>query len=194
MPEKVGTAAEKKTTASRAKPQKVVEEVVEEVTEEVVEKEPEFNFDKRVTVKNLADWDVSFRYIHDAGGVEGILVVKNSSQRLSRNEVIAQVNSGNRLFTGVDGKGSHAELYIDDAATRRYVGFETDKQKQLIFTDEMVLNLFDMTFNEYKEKIPYYIKTRNEKALLIDAIKRLGLNDYRKIKFACDYTGINIDI
>lgn len=75
--------------------------------------EENLNLDAKVTVKNLAGWDVTFARLHDGFG--DIVIVANGQQRLSRNEVIAQVNNSNKLFTGSDTVGSHATVYIDDA-------------------------------------------------------------------------------
>ena len=83
----------------------------------------ELNLDQKVTVKNIAGW---------------------SSTRLSRNEIISQVQNGNRLFTGTDGNGSHATLYIDDAPTRKEIGFDNEdgKDKQVVFNDVAITKVF----------------------------------------------------
>lgn len=151
----------------------------------------EANLDKMVNVRNLADWDVGFVRRHDSVGSD-VQITKHSTQRLSRNEIIAQINNGNRLFIGIDGKGSHATIYIEDAATRKYVGFDTDEKAQQFFSDDAVSELFNLSLNEFKESIPNYIVTRAEKHALMEAIERLGFNDYRKITFACEYTGIKL--
>lgn len=148
------------------------------------------NLDAKVTVKNLAGWKVTFARIHD--GIGDIVIAEDGQQRLSRNEVQAQINSGNKLFCGNDGQGSHATLYIEDEATRYLVGFEDENTKQVVFTDDVVKNLFSMKDSEFEKKLPDYIVTRAEKYALIEAIKRLGLNDYKKMVFALNYTGYKI--
>ena len=45
------------------------------------------------------------------------MIPKEGTVRLSRSEIIAQIQSGNRLFNGVDSHGSHATLYIEDEPT-----------------------------------------------------------------------------
>lgn len=148
------------------------------------------NLDKIVNVRNLAGWDVGFARRHDGTG--DIQITKSSTQRLSRNEIVAQINNGNRLFIGVDGHGGHATLYIEDADTRRYVGFDTDEHKQDFFSKEMVKNLFALPQDEYEAQLKKSVVTRAEKYALKDAIEELGINDYRKIIFATSYTGIKI--
>lgn len=161
-------------------------------TEEKTEKkiEEELNLDAKVTVKNLAGWKVTFSRLHD--GVGDIIIAEEGKQRLSRNEVQAQINSGNKLFVGVDGNGSHATLYIEDAPTRQLVGFEDEESKQLVFTDDIVKKLFSMSDNDFEKNLQIYIVTRAEKYAFIEAIKRLKYNDYRKIMLASNYTGYKI--
>lgn len=148
------------------------------------------NLDAKITVKNLAGWKVTFGRLHD--GVGDIVIAENGEQRLSRNEVQAQINNGNKLFVGTDGRGGHATLYIRDAATRRWVGFEDEEHPQNIFSDETVKQLFDMGFSEFEKQLAENVQTRAEKYALIEAIKRLGYNDYQKISLACRYTGYQI--
>ena len=105
--------------------------------------EEDLNLDAKVTVKNLAGWDVTFARLQDGHG--DVVIVANGQQRLSRNEVIAQVNNNNKLFTGSDTVGSHATVYIDDAATRRWVGFEEEGKPQKVFTEQLVKDLFAMS-------------------------------------------------
>lgn len=154
--------------------------------------EEDLNLDAKVTVKNLAGWDVTFARLQD--GVGDVVIVANGQQRLSRNEITAQVNNGNKLFVGSDGAGSHATLYIADEPTRKWVGFEELGRPQMVFTDEIVKKLFEMNQRDYENNLPLYICTRAEKYALMDAIKRLNLNDYAKIVFACKYTGYNYQV
>lgn len=157
------------------------------------EEPKEFNLDARVNVKNLAGWTVGFGLLHDiAGGA--ISFMKDSSQRMTRNEILAQVNNDNKLFTGTDGNGSHATLFIDDDETREYIGYDKEGNKQLVFTDEIVRKLFSMPPGEFENQIRYYIVTRAEKYSFMEAVKRLGLNDYSKIMFAEEYTGFKLSI
>lgn len=152
----------------------------------------ELNLEQKVTVKNIAGWTVGFARIDSIGDVT---ITADGSTKLSRNEIIAQVQNGNRLFTGVNGDGSHATLFIDDDATRKEVGFDSEdgKSKQLIFNDELVKQLFALkTQNTFQKNLTETIKTRAEKYAIIQAIKRLKINDYSKIRFVEDYTGFKV--
>ena len=158
---------------------------------EIVEVQEELNLDTKVTVKSIAGWSTGFARKID--GIGDVNITPNGSVRLSRNEIIGQVQSGNKLFTGVDGVGSHATLYIDDKATRVEVEFETQNTKQNIFSDEKVKNLFEVkSLESFKKKFTEEIRTRAEKYAVIEAIKRLNLNDYAKIRFIEDYTGYKV--
>lgn len=149
------------------------------------------NLDEKVTVRSISESETTFA--RKADGVGDILIMPNGSVRLSRNEIIAQVQSGNALFNGTDGEGSHAVLIIEDEATRREVGFETDDKKQNVFSDEMILNIFsEKNFETFKKLFTEHIVTNAEKHSSIEAIKRLGINDYAKIRFAETYTEIKM--
>ena len=154
-----------------------------------IPKEKPLNLDERVTVKNLAGWSVFFERKHD--GVGSIEITPGGQQRLSRNEIQAQINDGNTLFIG-SGNGSHATIYIEDAATRKWVGFEDENRPQLVFTDGLVKKLFSMNQAEFETNLPIYISRRVEKFAFIEAVRRLGFNDYRKIIFAENYTGFKV--
>ncbi|MCD7810278.1 MAG: hypothetical protein LUG91_00235 [Ruminococcus sp.] len=149
----------------------------------------EFNLDTKVTVRSIANWDVGFKR---RDGYGDILISPCGRIRLSRNEIISQIQNGNRLFTGIDGNGSHATLYIEDELTRREVGFDSEdgKIKQEVFDDGVITKLFGLkTQSTFEKNVKEVIRTRAEKRAAIQAIKRLKLNDYSKIRFIEDYTG-----
>lgn len=180
-------------TASNKKTSEIDTNTVKEATEIISSPhiiEDEINLDTRVTVKNLAGWDVTFARKHDGDGA--VIISKDSQQRLSRNEIQAQINDGNTLFSGIDGHGSHATLYIEDTTTRKWVGFEEDNSPQFVFTDNLVKKLFEMSQSDFETNLPIYIKTRAEKYALIEAIKRLGFNDYKKMVFASNFAGYKL--
>lgn len=151
----------------------------------------ELNLDQKVTVKNIAGWNVGFARIDSSGDVT---ITADGSTKLTRNEIIAQVQNGNKLFTGLDGNGAHATLFIDDDATRQEVGFDSETNKQVVFSDSVVTGLFasKSRFETFQNKLTEAIQTRAEKYAIIQAIKRLKINDYSKIRFVEDYTGFKV--
>lgn len=160
------------------------------MAEKNIEKvQEEFDLEKNVTIKSIANWETTFQRSTTIGDV---VVAPNGSMRLTRNEIIAQVQTANKLFSGNDGQGSHATYYIDDVATRRHLGFESDDgiNKQKVFTDDLVKEVFNIKSQaSFEEKCKDAFQTRAEKYSLIQAIKRLKINDYTKIRFAEEYTG-----
>lgn len=161
---------------------------------EEITKQEELNLDTKVTIRNIAGWTVGFaRIVENHGDVS---IVADGSVRLSRNEIIAQVQNGNKLFCGIDGNGGHATIFIDDAPTRVYLDFDSEdgKRKQNIFTDAKVKTLFDMKKQaDFEKKFIEEITTRAEKYAVMQAIKRLNLNDFSKIRFAEKHTGYRMD-
>lgn len=153
----------------------------------------ELNLDTKVTIRNIAGWNVGFARI--AEGVGDVTLTPDGSTRLSRNEIIAQVQNGNKLFTGTDGQGSHATIVIEDTDTRVWLDFESEdgSRKQDVFTDAKLKGLFELkTQANFEKKLPTVVLTRAEKYAAIQAIKRLGLNDYSKIRYVENYTGYRL--
>lgn len=161
----------------------------EKVQETVCE---ELNLEENVTVKSISNWDTTFSRKTTLGDV---LIAPNGSMRLTRNEIIAQVQSGTTLFTGTDGRGKHATLYIDDAPTRIYLGFESKdgSEKQDVFTDARVKEVFKIASQDaFEKECRKVFVTRAEKFAVVDAIRRLKINDFSKIRFVENYTGYTV--
>lgn len=154
----------------------------------------ELNLDEKVTVRNIAGWNVGFSRVAD-GAIGEVSITKRGTARLTRNEIIAQVQNGNKLFLGIDDRGSHATLIIEDTPTRIEVDFENSDGtlKQNVFSNDVVKELFKITNQaSFEQRMKDYIRTRAEKYAIIEAIKELKLNDYSKIRFIENYTGYRI--
>ena len=157
-----------------------------------IEQPEELNMDQKVTVRNLAGWTVGFRRIETQGDVT---IPKEGTVRLSRSEIIAQIQSGNRLFIGIDDRGSHATLYIEDEPTRLEVEFDSKEEKrtQTILSADLVKKLFDYkTMKTIEDKLHEYVITRAEKFAITQIIKKLKLNDHEKIRIIENYTGYKV--
>lgn len=154
--------------------------------------EEALNLEQKVTVKSIAGWSVGFSRID---GVGDIAIPPEGRIKLTRSEIIAQTQTDNKLFAGIDGMGSHATLYIDDAATRKELEFESEdgKRKQAILTEDVMRSLFNIkSQSSFESQFVEAVKTRAEKYAAMQIIKKLGLNDYNKIVFAVDYTGYTL--
>lgn len=147
----------------------------------------EFNMDKKVSVRNLAPWDVGFPNKTSHGDT---LFSPSGTTRVRREEIIAQAESGNKLFNGIDDIGSHSTLFIDDDETRAYLGYdsEEEKRKQVVINDEDITSWFGLkTQKTFEKKVEDNVKTMAEKSYLLDAIKRLKFDSYEKISFCQEY-------
>lgn len=154
----------------------------------------ELNLEEKIILKNLANWTVGFSR-KDSGFAGDISIPKNGTVRLSRGEVIMQSQYGNRLINGIDGRGSHATVYIDDKATRVELEFESEdgKRQQDILTEDKVKKMFELkTFSTFEKHMKENIVTRAEKYSLIKIVKKLKLNDFDKIRYIEEYTGFKL--
>lgn len=145
------------------------------------------NLDVQVTVRSIAGWHTGFGRIIGSGDVN---FTPGGSARLTRNEIISQVQAGNKLFGGIDGNGNHATLIIEDAPTCEYLNFKCEN----IFSDKKVKEVFDIkTQKAFEKACTNAFRTRAEKYALINAIRRLSINDYSKIRFTEKYTGFRVE-
>lgn len=147
----------------------------------------EINMDEKVTVVNLAPWNVGFPNSISRGDT---VFAPSARVRVKREEIADQVSAGNRLLAGLDSFGSHATLYIDDEDTRKYLEFDSEdgKRKQNIISDEKVKKWFDLkTQSSFEKNIKENVVTRAEKAFLLNSIKRLKLDSHEKISFCQEY-------
>lgn len=181
----------KTTTAQKTVEEKIVETkpAVEEVV--TVEKEvEEFNLEKKVTVRSIAEWTTGFQRIETNGDVT---IPPNGTVRLSRGEIISQVQNGNVLFTGMDGQGSHATLYIEDEPTRIEADFETEYAVQNVINEDRVKDLFNIkSTSEFEATLKNMVVTRAEKYAIIGIIKKFNFNDYGKVRAVEDYTKLRV--
>lgn len=151
----------------------------------------DFNMNENISIKNLTNFPVGFRRINGNGEVN---LPPSTSILIDRAEVISQVQSKNILFCGEGYDVSHAYIFIDDKPTRIYVGFETEGKPQSIITEEKIEKIFETKSQKNFEKaITELAVTFAEKKMLVDTIKKLGINDYNKIKFVEKYTGMKIE-
>ena len=103
----------------------------------------EFNMDKKVLVKNIAPWDVGFPNKSTYGDT---LFSPSGTTRVTREEIVIQAGAGNKLFNGIDTIGSHATLYILDAETREYLGYDSaeEQRTQEVINDDKIVAWFGL--------------------------------------------------
>ncbi|MEC2307619.1 hypothetical protein [Bacillus atrophaeus] len=152
-----------------------------------------FNLDKKITIKNLCPWDLYFRKIDTHGDFR---LPANGIRQITAGEVQSQVYDNTSLFTGTDGQGTHAKIYIDDKETRVHLGFETEdkEDKQEVVTVERIKQILGYkTQKAFEENVQKEILLESEKAQLFEVAKKEQINDYAKIKFIEEYTGFKFD-
>ena len=158
---------------------------------EAKSKTEEIRMEDKITITSIAPWSTGFHRILTVGDVS---IAPNGQIRLSREEVLAQGQSNNKLITGIDGMGSHATLYIEDEWTRKELGFDTDDSKQVVVDKKLVKEIFDKkTFSAFKKAIEENIVTRAEKFSLLSMIKILKINEYDKVAFCEEYCGAKLN-
>ena len=147
---------------------------------------------KKVTLKNLTNWDLTFKRINTLGDV--IIPARGKITMLSE-EIMAQIYNNNRLFTGDDGKGSHARIFIEDEEIRTDAEFENkeSKKEQQILTDEKLKEIFSLkTLVSFKKNIEEKVKSQAEKAKAVEYAKNHKINDHDKLEFLQKYTGFKL--
>lgn len=149
--------------------------------------EKELLMDKKVMVRNIAPWNVAFPNKTTAGDT---CFSPSGRTRVRREEIIAQADSGNKLFNGIDTIGSHATLYIEDDDTREYIGYDSvsEGRKQAVINDDDIKKWFELkTLKAFQKNVEDNVKTMAEKTYLLEAIKRLKLDSHEKIEFCQEY-------
>lgn len=166
--------------------------MAERKEKEVKEEVRELNLDQKITIRNISSWPTTLVRTDNKNEVS---IVPKGSIRIERGEVIAQSQKGNVDINGTDGIGSHATIYIEDEPTRVELGFDSEdgKRKQMIFSDDLVKEIFAIkSQNQFEEKFKETFVGFLEKNAVIEAIGRLKINDYAKIRFAENYTGLKV--
>ena len=167
---------------------KPIKEVIAEETS--VEIKEDFNPEKKVTVRSIAEWTTGFQRIETNGDVT---IPPNGTVRLSCGEIISQVQNGNVLFTGIDGQGAHATLYIEDKPTRIEADFETDSRLQNVINKERVDDLFTIrSMKDFESTLHSMVVTRAEKYAIMEFIRKGNFNDYSKVRAVEDYTKLQV--
>lgn len=148
------------------------------------------DMDKRSSIKNLCPWTVSFTLpISNAN----ILLGANKKTSVNNAELVSLIENGNPMFVGT-GEGNHARVYVENAELRQYVGYddEESKKKQFVLNDEECERILAYkTFSTFKKHIEDDVIANHEKAKIIEYARKIKLNDYEKIRFLEEHTGIN---
>jgi len=147
----------------------------------------------KIVITNLAPWVVAFRRATTIGDV---VIPPKGKLTIASEEVMAQVYKKSKLFVGDDGEGSHARIFIEDKDTRVEALFESEDgdKKQNVFLESDAKSLFQIKpITSFKKEIKDKVVSDAEKALLVELAIKYKVNDYDKIKFIQEYTGLKIN-
>ena len=132
-----------------------------------------------VLVTNLCSWPLSFRRLAGQGDIE-ISGKARNFPLLSEEEVLAQIQTGNVMFTGTDGMGNHARIQIVDEAKRKELfGLGDDETAApVLLNEESVKQLLAIrTKTKFNEQLESMIKTDAEKKMLVELAFSVGAED-----------------
>lgn len=132
-----------------------------------------------VLVNNLCAWPLSFWRKAGQGDVEIPANAKNWPL-LSFEEVQAQIQTGNRMFTGTDGMGNHARIQIvNDEQRKQLFGLESVETDApaLLNLDAVKALLNIRTKAKFNEQLKAMATTDAEKKMLVELAQQAGSDD-----------------
>ena len=132
-----------------------------------------------VLVNNLCSWPLSFWRKAGQGDIEIPANAKNYPL-LSFEEVLAQIQTGNKMFTGTDGMGNHARVQIvNDEQRRQLFGLESvETEDPTLLNLEAVKALLAIrTKAKFNEQLQAMVKTDAEKKMLVELAKQAGSDE-----------------
>lgn len=129
-----------------------------------------------VLVNNLCSWPLSFRRIAGQGDIE-IPGNARNFPLLSFDEVMAQIQTGNVMFTGTDNMGSHARIQIVDEAKRKELFGLGDVEvgPPALLNEESVKELLAIRQKaKFNDRLAEMVKTDAEKKMLVEIAFKVG--------------------
>ena len=129
-----------------------------------------------VLVNNLCSWPLSFKRL--AG--QGDIFIQGNARNfplLTEDEVTAQIQSGNVMFTGTDGMGSHARIQIvDDDLRKKLFNLETAEVPTPVVLDEKSVKelLAAKPKAEFNRRLAELVNTDAEKRMLVELAFKAG--------------------
>ena len=149
------------------------------------------DMDKRSKVTNLCPWAITFTLPNSGGEVR---IEGNKSTTINNGELVTMKDNNNVMLCGT-GDGNHARLFVDNPEFREYVGFDNseNKQKQFILIPEECEKICSLkTDSVFKKHVEKKVLLEHEKAIFMDYCKKSKFNDYNRIMFLEEYTGLQL--
>lgn len=129
----------------------------------------------------------------------------NGIRQITAGEVQSQVYDNTSLFTGTDGQGTHAKIYIDDKETRVHLGFETDDKddKQEVVTVERIKQILGYKTQKPSKKMfkkKFYLSLKKlsclmwlKKKRLMTTLRLSSLKNTLDLNLILNHKGLNLD-
>lgn len=149
------------------------------------------DLDKRSKVVNLCPWPITFTLPNSGGEVR---IEGNKSTTINNGELVTMRDNNCVMLCGT-GDGNHARLYVDNPEFREHVGFDNtnEKKKQFILIPDECEKIFSLkTDSVFKRNIQEKIVSEHEKAIIMDYCRKSKYNDYDRIVFLEEYTGLKM--
>lgn len=147
------------------------------------------DMDKRSRVINLCPWPISFTLPNSNGEV---ILGANKSTTINNEELVTLADNQNVMFYGTN-NGDHARVFVDNSDYREYVGFDNAEEKRVQFVltaDECEKILALKTDSTFQKHIKEKLVLNHEKEIFMNYCRKNKLNDYNRIQFLEEYTGI----
>lgn len=132
-----------------------------------------------VLVNNLCAWPLSFWRKAGQGDIE-IPANARNYPLLSFEEVLAQIQTGNRMFTGTDGMGNHARIQIvDDEQRKQLFGLgDTETEAPVLLNLDTVKELLAIkSKGKFNDQLRAMVTTDAEKKMLVELAKQAGSDE-----------------
>lgn len=132
-----------------------------------------------VRVNNLCSWDL---YFTRQAGIGDIKIPANAKDfpLISFEEAQVQIQTGNPMFVGTDGIGTHARIQIVDDEQRKQLfgveGLDIEAPVQLDLTAVVEL-LAIRSKSKFNERLNKIVQTDAEKKVLLDLAEQAGASD-----------------
>lgn len=147
------------------------------------------DMDKRSKIINLCPWAVSFTLPNSKAEV---MLDAGKSTTVNNEELVTLAENQDVMFYGI-GNGDHARIYVDNKEFREYVGFDNaeSKKNQYILNDEEFQKLFDLKQEAaFERNVKEKVVLNHEKHNIIEYARKTKVNDFSKIRFLEEYTGV----
>ena len=123
-----------------------------------------------VLVNNLCSWPLGFRRLAGQGDI-AIPGKARNFPLLSEEEVLAQIQTGNVMFTGTDGMGNHARKELFGLG-------DTEVSTPILLNEESVKELLAIRSKaKFNEQLEAMVKTDAEKRMLVELAFSVGAED-----------------